>query len=269
MNTKTKVIYATDLDRTLIFSEKAIREYNGSEYSKDNLVIVEKKEDKVISYMSKIVYRDIQKLNMDESIKIVPVTSRSIDEYNRVNIGFIPEYAITSNGGVILHNGKIDKEYKEFTSKQFDNVEAISIIFDIEDRFRSTDYKPKIVDGSYIFLKTSNTDLFDRESMYITSNYNKWNVIRVKNKCMIIPNYISKGTALRWLWHKLDKPYIVGTGDTEADLPLLAVADCAIVPEHSSLFINENGVGYIEKCRTVPGGVEGPLHTIQIVRNKA
>ena len=124
-----KVIYATDLDRTLIFSKRFLDEYNNNEteYS-----LVETFEGKEISYISNKVKNKLHELNNNSNV-IVPVTSRSIDEYNRIKLPITPEYTILSCGGTILKNGEPIKEYEDYLSRNIKRIEMMSLAMDLED----------------------------------------------------------------------------------------------------------------------------------------
>lgn len=96
-------IFATDLDRTLIYSNRAFDNNN-------HFICVEHINAKEITYMTQESIRLLHKLK--EKVMIIPVTTRSIEQFKRVTIVSDSKYAITSNGGTILKNGKILKEWK-------------------------------------------------------------------------------------------------------------------------------------------------------------
>lgn len=250
------VIYATDLDRTLIFSHRFLSELP---YNKEK-VLVETKEEKEISYMSKIAYDKLQDLNNNENITIVPVTTRSVEEYRRINLGFIPKYAIVANGGIILEDGKPSIDYDEYVKSFLNPMELATLSIDLME-LASLSKKPKLIDGCYWFAKTDNEDLFDVEAHDLIERYPRWSFTRQRNKCYAIPNHISKQVALRWLYHKLSKPYIIASGDSLLDIPMLSLANEAVVPYHSDLLKDK----VVQNCRVVHGGIESPYQTMLYV----
>lgn len=257
------VLYASDLDRTLIFSHRFLEEYP----CKDICRPVEIKDDStVISYMSTQVYRRLHEIKENEKVVFVPVTTRSMDEYNRVDLGFTPKYAIIDNGGTILDSdNNIITEYNDYVKSKIDFIEMAKISMDIVELFKSVDYEPKVIDGKYIFFKTKNTEIFDEEASYLNTIYPNWTVTRQRNKCYVVPNHFSKQIALRWLWYKLNKPYIVASGDSELDLPMLALAQSAVVPDHGSLYKDK----IVLDGNIITGGVTSSLETMKIVEDKA
>lgn len=77
------MIYASDLDRTLIFSHRFLDEHK---YNK-KIVLVEDKDGKEISYMSELAYNKLQEINNNKDITFIPTTTRSLEEYNRIRLG--------------------------------------------------------------------------------------------------------------------------------------------------------------------------------------
>lgn len=255
------ILYASDLDRTLIFSNKFIKENpTDAPYTP-----VEYKGDIVISNMADEVHSKLIEIKDNKNVIFVPVTTRSIDEYRRINLGFIPEYAIMSNGGTILHNGVVMEEWDKYIKSKVDYMEAINIINDIEEEMQSVNYKVKMIDNCYLFFKTEHPELFDTEALYLMGKYPNWEFTRQVGKCYAIPKHFSKQIALRWLYNKLDKPYIIASGDSELDLPMLTLANRAIIPRHGSLVKD----GFVEDCTFADGGITSPLVTMSFVEKEA
>jgi len=255
------VLYASDMDRTLIFSGRFLEEYpTDASYS-----VIEQKEGKVISYMSDEVYRKLDKVRRNSNVTFVPVTTRSLEEYNRINLRFTPEYAIVSNGGIILHNGEPIKEWEEYIKKNIDMMEAMELIHDIQDNLSSVNYKIKVIDSCYLFFKTNYPELFDVETQYLIEKYPNWVFTRQNKKCYAIPKHFSKQVALRWLWHKLNEPFIVASGDSELDLPMLTLANRAIIPSHGSLVKDK----FVLSGTFADGGITSPLFTMKVVEEEA
>lgn len=253
-----QVIYATDLDRTLIFSYRFLNELP---YSKEK-VLVETKEGKELSYMSKLAYDKLQDISTNKDIIVVPVTTRSIEEYKRVKLGFVPNYAIVANGGIILENGKRCEEYDKYVKSFLNPLELATLSIELLE-LSSLNREPKLIDGCYWFAKTDNEELFDVEVHDLIKKYPRWSFTRQKDKCYIIPNHISKQVALRWLYHKLLKPYIIASGDSLLDIPMLSLANEAFIPYHSDLLKDK----VVQTCRVVHGGIESPYRTMICVEN--
>lgn len=252
-----KVLYASDMDRTLIFSRRFIDEYpTDASYNP-----VEYKGIEIISYMADEVKAKLHDIRSNEKVTFVPVTTRSLDEYSRVNLGFTPEYAIVDNGGCILHNGEPMEEWEEYVRSGINYLGMANLLSDVETFLDSVDYKVKIIDNRYLFFKTKDPDKFDEEIKDLVIKYPEWVFTRQVRKCYAIPIHFSKQIALRWLWNKLEKPYIIASGDSELDLPMLTLANKAFIPTHGSLVKDK----FVTEGRFIDGGILSPIKTMQAV----
>lgn len=252
------ILYASDLDRTIIYSKKFIDEYNTGLEAKP----VEYKEDKVVSYIDSDVYDELHKIVKNESISFVPVTSRSSEEYHRIDLGFTPEYAIIANGGVILHNGEVLDEWNKYVKSKIKHMEILDMLNLFMMEFSSVN-SVRAVDGCYIFCKTSDPLNFDMEVHELQDMIPKnWHITRQNNKVYVIPDHISKQIALRWLWHKLKQPYIVASGDGLLDLGMLSLANKAIIPSHG-IILEE----HVESATVADGGIKSPLFTFNVLKD--
>lgn len=251
-----KVLYATDMDRTMIFSHRFIEEYPPvSQYT-----LTEKVNGVEISYMSNKVRSRLHDLNKNKHVIVVPVTTRSIEEFERINLGTKTRYAIVSNGGTILEYGKPMEDWEKYINDNIDRFELADCALDMTE-MSSTIRESKFIDNKYIFNKTDNPALYDTEVASLIAKYTNINFVRQKNKIYAIPKCFSKAIALRWLQNKLGCDKLVASGDSELDLPMLAIADYAVIPEHGDLI----KCGYVTGGRIVNGGIDSPLQTFDII----
>lgn len=96
-------LFISDLDNTLIYS---YRHEIGEEK-----VLVETKDGKELSFMSRYSYELLDKIN--SMICFMPITTRSVEQYARVMLSsrWKPGLALAANGGVLLQNGEPDREW--------------------------------------------------------------------------------------------------------------------------------------------------------------
>ena len=99
-----KILFACDLDNTLIHSHK---------HKADGDICIEIYNDKAQSFISSRAVELLTEIN--SKILFVPVTTRSIEQYRRIQWleGTQPEFAVTSNGANILHGGEIDLNWRQ------------------------------------------------------------------------------------------------------------------------------------------------------------
>lgn len=255
-----KVLYATDMDRTMVFSQRFIEEYP----PKSSYEVAETHDGRIISYISSPVKKRLKIINNSNDVTVVPVTTRSISEFNRINIGLNPKYAIVSNGGTILKDGEPLKDWEEYIKENSCMQDLMQCMIDL-DELESVDRETKVIDGKYLFNKTSNGPLFDVEIAELMDRYPNLQFTRQRAKIYVIPKSFSKAIALRWLQNRLGCDKLVASGDSELDLPMLAIADYAVIPEHGDLI----KLGYVTDGRIVNDGIDSPLQTFDIVERVA
>ena len=100
-----KIILACDLDNTLIYSYK---------HRTPEDICVEWLEGQEQSFMTAQTIRLLPRLA--RRLLLLPVTTRSQAQYQRlVWPQGSPEWAITTNGGLLLHKGEVDTEWRDYT----------------------------------------------------------------------------------------------------------------------------------------------------------
>lgn len=223
------MIFASDLDNTLIFSyKKAI----------PNSICVEIKEEKELSFMTSYCYSELQKII--KKIIFVPITTRSIEQYKRVKLiqtGNI-EYALVANGGILLVNNEIDKLwYNQTLELVSESMHELNEALKILDSDKNIYLKARIVDKLFVFGKT--------KDIYATANnlkslldLNKVYVSNVGEKIYILPKILNKGTALKRIKEKFNDT-IICSGDSDFDIPMLELADISIVPSTIYKYLNQ------------------------------
>ena len=258
------IIYASDLDRTLIYSKTFIDMHPVD----DELVLVD--ESKVNSYMAKSVANGLADIVHNNVAQFIPVTTRSIEEYKRIHFPDAvgqTEYAIVASGGVILKNGEILKEFEEYLKsiKEVNDEEFTQIIEEFK-AFESINYNSKVVDNSFVFSKSSNIHATEDEikSNQLRYKHPHFRFLLDKHKVYAIPNHIKKSIAIDWLKQYLNGDVVVASGDSAFDIPLLDSGDVKIVPSHAYIKDSDlNGMRVIK----ISGEVLSPLKTFQIINS--
>ncbi|MBP1565412.1 MAG: HAD hydrolase family protein [Oscillospiraceae bacterium] len=218
------ILFASDLDNTLIHSYKRADEGD---------ICVEVKDGKKLSYMTPYAYDKLRSINKNQKYVFMPVTTRSLEQYNRIDFfdGKPAQLALAANGGILLENGVINKEWLR---------ESVALIKDsVDDFYKGIEYLKKdedvyfeirIVDELFLFTK-SHKPLETKEKLrqYISSE--KSTVYNIGDKVYIFPDILSKGTAIQRIREKFDFEKIICAGDSEFDVPMLNIADFAYCPE--------------------------------------
>ena len=111
------MFFASDLDRTLIYSDKFLEEAN-SLYD-----LVEVYEGKNISYMSTKAMLLLRELHA--KMPIVPITTRNRMQYERIRVFqevIQPELYVVNNGGTIIYKGKEDEVWQQHIKTEIEKL---------------------------------------------------------------------------------------------------------------------------------------------------
>lgn len=209
----------TDLDGTLIFS--ASKKQAGD-------IVCERKDGAEISCITARQARFLPKLS-----EIIPVTTRSIEQYRRIRFpnGFEPEYALADNGGTLLINGEPDREWTEnslrFAEECSQELERCRRTMERDSR-RS--FEVRMVDGMFLFTKSDSP----AESLELlkAAAGERVRCFSTGAKLYALPAKLCKGSAAKRLAEKISpESRIVCAGDSLMDVPLLNIADIAVFPE--------------------------------------
>ena len=135
-------LFATALDNTLIFSKGFVKN--------EDVIAVEYKDNKELSYMTKQALDTLKSLN--EEITIVPITSRSLEEFKQLTFYNLFEHAILSNGLVILYKGLVeDGNWQSIIQKEFDKMDKSKAkYFSLWEDEPSLKFLEKEMDSEYI-----------------------------------------------------------------------------------------------------------------------
>lgn len=235
------MIYASDLDRTLIYSLGAI----GVPENTPGLIPAEIIEGKTRSYISQQALNQLMDLNT--RIIFIPVTTRTIQQYKRINLfqeTVIPDYAVTSNGGNILIGGVVDKEWRESIGR------LVALHSAGAEEVRS--YIKAVVREDWIISENYCDDLFYSFMVYrdqlpldeITNLSDRlynlgWRVSLQGRKLYAVPAAVNKSDAILHLRRTVRSEPMVASGDSLLDKSLLESADYAIAPCHGEIFAEQ------------------------------
>lgn len=216
------IIFNCDLDNTLIYSYK-------HDIGKDK-VCVEIYNEKEISYMTNSAYNMLHKIS--QKVLFVPTTTRSIDQYKRINFGCGNiKYALVCNGGILLVNGVIDDLwYKESLEIIKDTTSQMRLAIDVLSRDKNVCFEIRDINKLFIFTKSENP-IRSVDLLKNTLDLNLMDVFNNGQKVYAVPKKINKGNAILRLKEKLDAKMIIAAGDSEFDVPMLNVADISFAPK--------------------------------------
>lgn len=216
------VIFHSDLDNTLIYSYK-------HDIGEDK-TCVEVYQGRDISYMTNLSMKLLKEIN--SNILVVPTTTRTIEQYRRINLGIeVPKYALVCNGGVLLVDGKEDeawlKESKSLVSNCEFQLKSAELLLEADE---NVDFEIRNIKGLFVFTKSKQPEK-TIEILKEKLNLKLVEVFTNKAKVYVVPRVLSKGKAVSRFKSKIKADCVIAAGDSEFDISMLNEADIALVPE--------------------------------------
>jgi hypothetical protein len=233
-----RTMIASDLDRTLIYSPAALQ-LPTLDKDSPNLVSVEVLEGRPNSFMTLAATRRLT--DVSRAAVFVPTTTRTMAQYLRVRFPAVePWYAITSNGGNILVDGKPDLNWHRATESVIAGCGATLSEVRHELKVRSdADWaiKRRVGDDLFCYLVVELTRLPDDfiESWSQWCHDRGWRVSVQGRKIYAIPFPLTKERAMAAVVRRIGAERVFAAGDGALDSGFLAAADAGIRPPHGEL----------------------------------
>lgn len=234
------MIFASDLDQTLIYSPKSFRLIPGQPIPA--VSSIEIYEGREISFMADSAIARLQKIASQNIF--VPVTTRTIDQYQRISLfreNLIPAYGVVSNGGNIIVDGVVDHIWQIQVALNMDQLCLCA-----EDMLASLNElcheswagSMRMADGLfyYCIVERDKVPLNEIESFALWARQQQWNVSLQGRKLYVVPQVVNKWTAVAYIRDVLQKKVVIAAGDSLLDLCMLEQADYAIAPCHGELW---------------------------------
>ncbi len=185
------MIFASDLDRTLIYSSKFISD-------EIETVVVEYKDSEPLSYMTKDAQQKL--IEIRGKWTFVPVTTRTMEQYKRINLfhnEHVPQYAITSNGGNVLINGEPDLLWREKIESTI-NKEGFGVrkVYDLMASLFEEEWveKVRIADDVFFYMlvykEQVNMELINTWARKLDAM--DWELIEHGRKFIVFPSVLTK-----------------------------------------------------------------------------
>jgi len=229
------MIFASDLDRTLIYSSEFVR--NEPPESVD---IIEYYNGGPISWVSRKMVDMLRTIS--ERATFVPVTTRSIEQYRRVELWnrVSCKYAITTNGANILIDGKPDIEWNQkmhsSIRSQCEHPEKVA------ERLKTFENRPWMIKVReveqvfhYFVVDEKRFDASELQNLFADLKNWNWDVIFNGRKIYFIPNVLEKVTALKRIMELEDCRSIYSAGDTSLDICMAEISERFYLPGHGEV----------------------------------
>lgn len=246
MNKNNKILFACDLDNTLLHSHRI---------KKDGDICVEILDGKKQSYITPQVQELIYNIIESENISLVPVTTRSEEQYKRIQWAenCTPKYALVCNGAILLKNNTIEPKWHEESLHMIESyikeLEQLCQKYSIYECFKTV----RIVDNMFLFAYCNENE--DIESIAEKCSADtELDVQYSGRKLYFFPPFASKGSSVKRFMKYIKFDKIISAGDSIIDCSMLEIADKSYIPDTylaeklktTSFEVCENGVPFSE-----------------------
>lgn len=215
------MIFFTDLDNTIIYSYK-------HDIGRDK-INVEIYQGREISFITQSTHEYLK--NLKENILVVPTSTRTVEQYERIDLeaGSF-KYALVCNGGILLENGiKADGWYRQSLREiEESNGEIEKGLKLLEDNPLRT-FEVRYIEKLFVFTKCDSPELVvsqlenELDGSYV-------DVFNNGSKVYIVPKSLNKGRAIERFMEYMHESFAVAAGDSRFDIPMLKAADIGLAP---------------------------------------
>ncbi|MCI8665084.1 MAG: HAD hydrolase family protein [Dorea sp.] len=215
-----------DLDNTLIYSYKHIF---GAEKPDGMWMNVETYQGRKISYVTKKTQELLRYLN--KKCLLVPTTTRTIQQYNRIALDAGPfDYALVCNGGILLINGESDPSWYERSRELIaDCTKELRHALNLLEKEPLRKFELRFIEKLFVFTKCNDPDtVISRLKMELDTE--KIDVLANGEKVYAVPKKLDKGMAVQRFGEYIGADEVVAAGDSEFDVSMVEAADIGIVP---------------------------------------
>ncbi len=215
-------IFFTDLDNTIIFSYK-----HDIGVDKVNIEMYQGRE---VSYMTKKTYCLLKQVA--RNMLLVPVTTRTLEQYNRIDLGLgVLPYALVCNGGIMLENGKENKRWYQQSLASVQSAKTeLQKAFNLLECDKRRIFELRFIRNLFVFTKcVKPEEVVCKLKKQI--DLSVVDVLNNHNKIYVVPKTLRKGESIKRLRRYIEGKKILAAGDSEFDISMLQAADIAFAPK--------------------------------------
>jgi hypothetical protein len=227
---------ACDLDQTLIYSQGAFRLPAGE--PAPDVRVVEYLAGEPLSYVTERAAAGLQ--DLAQRATLVPVTTRTLEQYRRVALGAPTRYAIAANGGHLLVDGVPDQEWsasvRERLAASGRPLEDVRTMAEALAASGSWVRTIRDADGFFVYLVATAREVIpDLSGLADSLADDGWTLSVQGRKVYLVPAALTKEAALAEVIGRAGTERLVAAGDSLLDRGMLAAAAVAIRPAHGEL----------------------------------
>jgi hypothetical protein len=232
-------LLACDLDQTLIYSRSAFRLPAGSGLpAAPELLTVEYLDGEPLSYVTRRAADGLRDLT--RAATLVPVTTRTLEQYRRLRLGAPSAYAIAANGGHLLVDGTPDRDWASrvrtrlaASGRPLEDVRAMADELAAAGSWVRT---IRDADGFFVYLVATGREVIpDLSELATRLEAAGWTLSVQGRKVYLVPAALTKEAALEEVIARTGALRLAAAGDSLLDRGMLARADISVRPAHGEL----------------------------------
>ena len=230
-----RLLVAVDLDQTVVYSRRSAGECGAT-------VVVEHLDGEPLSAMTEGAVAAYETLAARHCV--VPVTTRTVAQYERIALPAPAPRAVCANGGVLLVDGSRDAEWTVWVTGV---CAASAPLADVQERLRGVEGADwvrtvRAAEGLFCYVVAHSRELVPTGWLAeLTAELHPlgWGVSVQGRKVYAVPAGLSKAAAGERLAGLLGAEVLLAAGDSLLDRPLLELAvasgGAAVRPAHGEL----------------------------------
>lgn len=233
-----RVLVASDLDRTLIYSANALA-LTAPDAEAPRLLCVEVYESRPLSYMTETAAGLLTELG--GAADFVPTTTRTREQYHRIRLpGPASKYAICANGGHLLVDGVSDPAWHARVTGRL--AQECAPLEEVRAHMAAVAdpawvRKRRVAEDLFVYFVVER-DLLPAEwvkELAVWAEDRGWTVSVQGRKIYAVPKPLTKSAAVREVARRTGATLTLAAGDSLLDADLLLAADHGWRPGHGEL----------------------------------
>jgi hypothetical protein len=229
------VLVASDLDRTLIYSSRALLMTR----DESPLACVEVHDGQDASFMTAAAAHALVELSA--RTVFVPVTSRMPEQFERVTLpGAPPRFAIAANGGVLYVDGAPDRAWSAGVARSLAAEFPLADVWAHAAQICRPEWTIKLrnVAGMFCYALVRPHRLPPGFVADVAgwAAERGWRISLQGRKLYWVPETLTKSAAVAEAARRADADVVLAAGDSLLDTDLLLHSDLGIHPRHGELF---------------------------------
>ena len=231
-------LVACDLDQTLLYSRRSFRLRPGQ--AVPDTVVVEHLDGAPAAFVTRRAAGLLAQLAAVATV--VPVTTRTLEQYGRIRLGIPARFAVAANGGHLLVDGAPDAVWAAAVRRRVqESSRPLADVLAAARRLAAPGWARvvRVADGLFVYLVAHEragipTEAVDQLAADLAGV--GWTVSVQGRKVYLVPATLTKTAALEEVRARTGGARVAAAGDSVLDREMLARADIAVLPRHGELY---------------------------------